>query len=68
MGWFDRQLDGREPEALDDELGRLVRAAGVDRCLHTICGPYGIRRFVIRFELKGDRVGLVQLMPFPQLL
>ena len=68
MGWFDRQLDGREPEALDDELGRLVRAAGVDRCLHTICGPYGIRRFVIRFELKGDRVVLTDLEthPLPQ--
>ena len=68
MGWFDRQLDGREPEALDDELGRLVRAAGVDRCLHTVCGPYGIRRFVIRFEVKGDRVVLTDLEthPLPQ--
>ena len=53
MGWFDRQLDGREPEALEDELGRLVRASGVDRSLHKICGPYGVRRFVIRFELSA---------------
>ena len=65
MGWFDRQLDGREPEALEDEIGRLVRAAGVDRCLHTICGPYGVRRFVIRFELKGDRVTLTDLETHP---
>lgn len=68
MGWFERQLSGREPETLDDEIGRLVRAAGVDRCLHTVCGPYGVRRFVIRFELQGDRVMLTELEthPLPQ--
>ncbi len=68
MGWFDRQLDGREPDALDDEIGRFVRAAGVDRCLHKICGPFGVRRFVIRFELKGDKVLLTDLEthPLPQ--
>ena len=68
MGWFERQLAGRAPEELEDEIGRYVRASGVDRCLQTLCGPYGVRRFVIRFEWAGDRVVLTDLEthPLPQ--
>jgi len=65
MGWFDRQLDGREPEDLEDEVGRFARAAGVDRALMKICGPFGVRRFVIRFEFRGDRVVLTDLETHP---
>jgi hypothetical protein len=65
MGWFDRQLSGREPEDLEDELGRFVRASGVDRALTTICGPFGVRRFVIRFEQRGDVVTLTDLETHP---
>ena len=65
MGWFDRQLDGREPEELEDEIGRFARASGVDRALLKMCGPYGVRRFVIRFERQGDHVVLTDLETHP---
>ena len=65
MGWFERQLGGREPEELEDELGRFVRASGVDRAITTICGPYGVRRFVIRFERRGDAITLTELETHP---
>ena len=65
MGWFDRQLDGREPEDLEDEIGRFARAAGVDRALLKVCGAFGVRRFVIRFERRGDGVVLTDLETHP---
>ena len=65
MGWFDRQLAGREPEDLEDEIGRLARASGVDRALLKVCGPFGVRRFVIRFEYRADRVVLTALETHP---
>jgi hypothetical protein len=65
MGWFERQLNGRPPEDLEDELGRFVRAAGVDRALLTLCGPFGVRRFVIRFERLGDTIKLTDLETHP---
>ncbi len=61
MSWFERNLKGRNPDELDKELGRFVRASGVDRALEQMCGPYGCRRFVIRYELQGSAVVLTEL-------
>ena len=61
MSWFERSLNGREPEELDQEVGRFVRASGMDRALTEMCGPFGCRRFVIRYELQGDTVVLTEL-------
>ncbi|MAY81225.1 MAG: hypothetical protein CL930_10630 [Deltaproteobacteria bacterium] len=61
MGWFERQLNGREPEEFEKELGRYLRAAGVDKAFQRLCGPYGVRRFVIRFEKQGEQTRLTEL-------
>ena len=61
MSWFERSLQGREPEELDKEVGRFVRASGLDQALTQMCGPFGCRRFVIRYELQGSTVVLTEL-------
>ncbi len=65
MGWFERHLDGREPEELETEIGRYLRAAGVDRALVQMCGPYGVRRFVIRYAEQDGRVVLTDMETHP---
>jgi hypothetical protein len=61
MSWFERSLQGREPEDLDKEVGRFVRASGLDQALTQMCGPFGCRRFVIRYEVQGGKVVLTEL-------
>jgi hypothetical protein len=65
MGWFERQLDGQAPEAVEKEHGRYLRAAGVDRAIGVLNGNYGVRRYVIRFgETEGRvRVSEIDTMP-----
>ena len=65
MSWFARNLQGRDPDELDEELGRFLRAAGVDRALEQMCGPYGCRRFVIRYSIQGATVALTDLETHP---
>jgi len=65
MGWFERHLDGRDPEELETEIGRYLRAAGVDRALTQMCGPFGVRRFVIRYAMEAERVVLTDLETHP---
>ena len=65
MSWFERNLQGRSPDDLDVELGRFLRAAGVDRALEQMCGPYGCRRFVIRYEVQNGSVILTELETHP---
>ena len=65
MGWFERHLEGRPPEELETEIGRYVRAAGVDRALIQMCGPFGVRRFVIRYAQEGDHIKLTDLETHP---
>jgi len=65
MGWFERHLDGRQPEELEKEIGRYIRAAGVDRALTQMCGPFGVRRFVIRYAAQNDGVKLTELETHP---
>lgn len=65
MGWFQRQCKGRDAAEVSKEHARYVRAAGVDRVLDELAGPFGVRRFLVRFALKGAavRVGSVDAMP-----
>ncbi len=56
MSWFERQARGRDPEAVSKEHARYLRAAGVDRALDTLSGPYGVRRFLVHFAARGARV------------
>jgi hypothetical protein len=65
MSWFERNLKGRNPDELDKELGRYLRASGVDRALMQMCGSYGCRRFVIRYEVQGNSVVLTDMETHP---
>lgn len=65
MSWFEQKLQGRDPSELDAELGRFIRAAGVDRALEQMCGPYGCRRFVIRYAVVDGVVSLTDLETHP---
>jgi hypothetical protein len=58
MGWFDRMREGRDPAEVLREQGRYVRAARVDRALDLLAGPYGCRRFLVRFGARGLKVRL----------
>ncbi len=58
MGWFERQLDGRTPEEVEREHGRYLRASAVDRALAQFSGPFGVRRYVVRF---GETAGVVRI-------
>lgn len=65
MGWFERQSAGRDPRAVSREHGRYVRAAGVDRALEALAGPYGVRRFLVRFATRGARVRVTAVESIP---
>jgi hypothetical protein len=47
------------------EQGRYLRAAGVDRALDALSGPFGVRRFVLRFQHQGGRVRVGSLEAVP---
>ncbi len=65
MGWFERHAAGRDPREVSREQGRYVRAAGVDRALEALAGPYGVRRFLVRFAVRGARVRVTALEAIP---
>ena len=65
MGWFDRQAAGRPAAEVAREHGRYVRAAGVDRALDALSGPFGLRRYVVRFERRGQKVRVVSVEAQP---
>ncbi len=65
MGWFERQLEGRAPEEVEKEHGRYLRAAGVDRAIDTLNGPYGVRRYIIRFGENDGRVRVSDIEAVP---
>jgi hypothetical protein len=58
VGWFTRQLQGRSAREVEEDHARYVRASGLDRALTALAGPYGLRRFVLYFELRGSKVHL----------
>lgn len=65
MGWFERQATGRDPREVSREHGRYVRAAGVDRALEALAGPFGVRRFLVRFSTRGARVRVTAVEAIP---
>lgn len=58
MGWFERQARGRSPAEVSREHARYLRAARVVDVLDALSGPYGCRRFVVRFQHRGGKVRL----------
>jgi hypothetical protein len=65
MSWFERNLGGESPQAFSKEQGRFLRAAGLDRALEVLSGPYGLRRYVVFFQRQGDRVTVTGIVSGP---
>ncbi|MCB9778507.1 MAG: hypothetical protein H6742_08100 [Alphaproteobacteria bacterium] len=61
MSWFDRQVRGRDRDEVMREHARYVRAAGVDVALDGVAGPYGLRRFIVRFAARPTGAGRFQV-------
>ncbi len=57
MSWFDRHA-GEDPAAFFDRLTAALNAAGVPAAVEAGCGPFGLRRFVARAEVREQRVRL----------
>lgn len=56
MGWFERQAMGRSAREVEREHARYFRAAKVPDALAALAGPYGVRRFLVRFARQGAAV------------
>lgn len=70
MSWLLRQAVGRSESEVQREHARYLRAAGVDRALEAMAGPYGLRRFMVAFQAVPAgagrlRVELVELLAMP---
>lgn len=65
MSWFELHRGGRSPREWSAEQGRYLRAAGVDRALSELSGPYGLRRYLVTFASRGDSVGVTGIVAGP---
>jgi len=65
MGWNRAKSGGLSAQALGQDLARYIRAARVDAALDVLAGPFGCRRFLLRFEHRGGRVRLRGLDAHP---
>src|SRR3990172_9211154 len=55
MAWFDRHLGKGDARAAWERLGAAVDRAGLLQALDVAAGRSGLRRFVVRFEVRGGR-------------
>ena len=70
MSWFERQAQGRPEQEVAREHARYLRAAGVDRALDSLAGPYGLRRFLVVFTARPvgsgrHRVDVTDIVAMP---
>ena len=56
MSWFDRCRGEESAEEAQGRLAHLLETSGVDGVLARACGRRGLRRFVLRFEVRGGRI------------
>ncbi len=61
MGWFERQAGQRDVAEVNREHARYIRASKVVECLDALAGPFGCRRFLVRFERRGGRVRVTEI-------
>ena len=60
MAWFDRHA-GEDPTGFAAELDECVAASGVVAALSACAGLVGLRRFVVRFDVREGRAKVVDL-------
>lgn len=65
MGWFERQSMDRSARSVEQEHARYLRAATVPAALDALAGPYGVRRFLVRFARQGVVVRIQALDAIP---
>lgn len=65
MSWFDRQAMSRPQQEVEREHARYIRAAQLPEALDALAGPYGVRRFLIRFARQGVVVRIVAIDAVP---
>jgi hypothetical protein len=67
MSWFDR-LAGDDAAAFFRRLTTALDVAGVPVAVEAACGPFGLRRFVVRADVREGRVrlGPVESLPLPK--
>lgn len=65
MAWFDRQRGDQDAKAAFEALSAAWAKSGLPEALDRVCGPPGLRRFVLRFALtpRGLRVTGLQSAP-----
>ncbi len=59
MSWFDRSRAERSVDEAHAALDAAVANSGLLDALHRASGPYGLRRWAVRFERRGGRARLV---------
>ncbi|MEL6341586.1 MAG: hypothetical protein AAFV53_00540 [Myxococcota bacterium] len=65
MSWFQRQGMGNNEREIAANQGRYLRAAGVDAALGALAGPFGVRRFAVRFAARNGRVQIQAIEAMP---
>lgn len=68
MPWFDRHCGDASPVDAHARLNDAVNRSGLLAALERACGRPGLRRFILRFEAKGNRVRLrgVEAVPLAE--
>jgi hypothetical protein len=59
MPWFDRLRGELDPDEAARRLQQVVDRAKISAALVAASGPHGLRRYLVRVELKGGRPRIV---------
>lgn len=55
MAWFDRNRGDQPVEEAWARLNAVVEQSRLSDAVQLACGPHGLRRFIVRFELRAGR-------------
>ena len=64
MSWLERQVS-EYGERVAEDIQRYLRTTGVAQEIHFISGPYGVRRFLLHFQVKGAMVSILEIESIP---
>ena len=64
MTWLENQI-AQYGAAFEEDIQRYMQSAGLYQSVHQLCGPFGVRRFIIRFQKKGTDIHIQALESIP---
>ena len=64
MGWLTTQVDNYG-SAFEDMLIESMQSAGVYDAVFAVCGPFGVRRFMLGFASKGHSIEIREIETLP---